>query len=156
MTATDIAAWVGAVGAVVAIAWDFFKWRFAGARVQLHLAPNMEMLPPSPLAAKGELVIVTAVNVGDAPTTITHVLGVVYQSRLAQFRRKRKKTVVFMPVELGPPVPHVLHPGEQWTCGIIQSQVLDATLPSDVVLLGLQHAVASKPVLHKLHRPSSP
>ena len=146
MSATDVAAWVGAVGAVVALAWDFFKWHFAGAKLQLHLAPHMEMLAPTPLSAHGKLIVVTLVNVGDAPTTLTHVVADVYPNWWAALRQKRKESLIFMPIWLGPPMPHILPPGEQWACALSHARLVEVASAKDIIRVGVHHAVSRRPV----------
>ena len=62
-----------------------------------------------------EYILVTAVNRGDQPTTITNLLVHQFASRWKQFRKKGR---TFFTLPMGPSggtaIPHVLQPGTKW------------------------------------------
>ena len=148
MSATDVAAWVGAVGAVVALAWDFFKWHFAGAKLQLHLAPHMEMLAPTPLSAHdARLIVVTLVNVGDARSDdTTHVVADVYPNWWAALRQKRKESLILHAyLARATHAPH-LAAGEQWACALSHARLVEVASAKDIIRVGVHHAVSRRPV----------
>jgi hypothetical protein len=94
MTATDAAAWWGAVIATLVFAWDFYKWMNRGASVVVTVSPNMESFGAMPSALDGKTYVVVEVkNLGDGSCTITHLIGVHYSSWFNKLRRKQTKSI---------------------------------------------------------------
>ena len=97
MTATELAAWWGAVVATLVFIWDFIKWKRAGPIVSVSVSPNMTIIggPRIRSVAKIQdnvkddtIITVVATNKGDRPTTVTHLVIRHYAS---MFQRLRKK-----------------------------------------------------------------
>ena len=130
-TATDCAAWVGAITGCVALGFEVWKYFREGPRIELWVARNMtaeELQPPA-----NDVLLVTATNTGDADTTITH--GYIQQSSdfLGLFRKKwlggTWRSVVIGPRPRLLDYPAVVEPGKQWV-GIIPEQLINESCGS--------------------------
>jgi hypothetical protein len=81
MTATDVAAWIGALAGTGVLLWDIFKWVHQGAHIKVSVAPHMIGYGSGALLLGDKTyVAVEATNVGQAKTTITHLVGLQYRS----------------------------------------------------------------------------
>jgi hypothetical protein len=117
MSASDVAAWWGAVVATLLFLWELYKWFVSGPKVRLQILPDMIIQShPAPVKdqAGKKLIAVRAVNVGDAPTTLSN-MGISYYGNWVEVltRKPRKSFVVFLS---GTPhqLPFLLQPGDVW------------------------------------------
>jgi len=151
MNATDIAAWVGAITGSCIFLWDIFKWLHGGARVIVSASPNMIAYGAAvAIAGDTDSVVVEATNIGDAKTTITHLVGFYYDSWLKRlFRLKPTKSFfVFNP---GPgTLPHVLDRGERWLGLMEQNKDLQRMSTEGYVYVGVFHSTTKRPIVARL------
>jgi hypothetical protein len=117
MTASEVAAWWGAVIATVVLVWDIFKWARAGVRLKVHAVPNMQVAGD---ATETKLVHIEVVNRGDKTTTITHLAFYEFASTLDRLRGKRKAAGI-VPYPEGPQLPYELAPGKRWAATVRQA-----------------------------------
>jgi hypothetical protein len=145
----DIAAWWGAVVATLALGWNVFTALRSGARVRVRAYPNMKLFPAAPPTGDDLFITVTAVNRGNAATTITHFMGH-YQPRAPFYKRRPAKQLFVVNVRngVGQDVPHVLKPGEQWHGLARQEGQFDLTKGD--LFIGIQHNQREKPILRKV------
>ena len=83
LTATDIAAWVGAVAGVAAVVWDFYKWKTCGPKLDLSAGAGMKMVVAgrrSHTSDDSDYILVKVRNNGTAKTTITTLSLATYDS----------------------------------------------------------------------------
>lgn len=120
MTASEIAAWWGAVIATAVLAWDIFKWLRSGVRLKIRAIPNMQVAGD---ASGKNLVFVEAVNRGDKSTTITHCAIYEFASTFNRLRGKRKAQGL-VPYPDGPALPYELAPGQRWSATVAQAGLL--------------------------------
>ncbi|HEY0197067.1 MAG TPA: hypothetical protein VGC19_00830 [Rhodanobacter sp.] len=120
MTASEIAAWWGAVIATAVFAWDIFKWLQSGVRLKVRAIPNMQIAGDS---SEKKLVLVEVVNRGDKATTITHWALYEFASTFNRLRRKRKAQGL-VPHPDGPTLPYELAPGQRRAATVVQAGVL--------------------------------
>jgi len=151
MSASDIAAWFGAITGSVALLWDVVKWSKTGPRVRVSVAPNMTAVGAAEiLLGKDPCVLVEANNVGDAKTTITHLVGFYYASWLRRvFRLKPTQTLVVPDPRPGK-LPHVLDTGERWVGMMEQNEDLAKMSRDGYLYCGVHHSTSRRPVLARL------
>jgi len=127
MNASDYAAWWGAIVSTIVGLWEIWTGLRSGPRVRVRATPNMEILGPF-VELMGDLrgktfISVVAVNVGTAPTTITHFGGYFYPSFWRWVLGRPQNFVVPTGLPIGKNLPHVLPPGEEWSNMIDQGDV---------------------------------
>ncbi len=147
MEASVVAAWWGAIIASVVLLWDIFKWFSKGARILVSAAPNMQTVNP----LKGKLddekmILVEVVNIGDLPTTITHLTIYQYSSFWDKLRNKRSNQGVIPMQGAGSELPHLLGSGARWVGRIDQSDVIDKFCKDKIFYCGVYHTFSKKPV----------
>ena len=125
MSATDIAAWIGAVTGTLVLIWDVYKWMQTGPKVKVSAAPNMVAYGSAvTILGNKANIMVEVTNTGNGKTTITHLVGFFYRSRLRKWlRRKPDRSMVVLNPGSGQ-LPHVIHPGERWIGAMDQSAEL--------------------------------
>lgn len=110
--------WIAAYAAVVStfvLGWDAYKWLASGARLNLSASMNMKVLGGM-LNDEKDYISVTAMNVGDRPTTITN-LGILYFEsgwRTRLLRRKADKAFIITSPSETQPIPYRFDVGAQW------------------------------------------
>jgi hypothetical protein len=145
MDASIVAAWWGAVLATIVFFWDVYRWARSGARLVVTATPNMQQVVPG-VGLSPDLHVNTLVrNVGDASTTITHVMGYVFQPGWLGFGRQRVAAFAIAP---GPTnvYPHVLEAGSTWNAWVPQSELERVLAKGPIVCVGVQHSMAEKAV----------
>jgi hypothetical protein len=70
MTATDVAAFVGAITGPLALGWEIYKWWIKGCRLRGSSRPHCTR-PGDPALGGMRCIRVNVRNIGDASTTIT-------------------------------------------------------------------------------------
>lgn len=130
MFKTDFVAWWGAVVATLVLLWDVAKWMKAGPRVRSRIQlntwyPDGRVLnsQKTDSGESGELASychIELVNVGGLPTTVMGISA-------SHVDRKKQGQVScsgprFTP-HYGKTLPHVLSPGEVWSCRLEMSDL---------------------------------
>jgi hypothetical protein len=142
---TDWAAWVGAISGCGALLVQFLAYIYKGPRVKLSVARNMTLQPP-PRNGGGVNVftVITATNVGDANTTITHLYLKQSSNFWNRIRGKWKSAV------MGPnpfvKIPDVVEPGKQWQALWPEEMVNELCKPWQYNYICLQLATKKRPV----------
>ncbi len=116
-----IAAYAAIVSTFV-LGWDAYKWLASGARIDLSASMGMKVY--GGVAPDDNIYIsVTALNVGDRPTTITNMGGMYFDSwwRAYVSRRKPKQAFVITEPSQAQRIPYRFEVGEQWIGMAIQS-----------------------------------
>lgn len=139
---SDYAAWYGAGIGTLTFGWTIFReWR-SGPRIKLRASPNMVLLTDTPETQNTTYILVKAVNIGKAATTITSFHG--YHS---SDKGKRQNFVIpLMP--LSDTLPYVLKPGEEWK-HMVDHAALQRRLGSGYVYLAVTHNQRKRPVYAK-------
>jgi hypothetical protein len=101
MTASDVAAWVGAITGAAALLWQVTTWRQSAHRVTVERASSVLFAPFGEMSEP--LLGVTVRNIGAAPVTVTN-WGV-------SLGRKRGGMIVAVPMPMSATLPHRLEPG---------------------------------------------
>ena len=151
MNASDIAAWFGAVTGSLALLWDIIKWSKAGARLRISVSPDMTALGEAKaLIGKETCAFVEANNIGDAKTTITHLVAFYYRSRFRRLLRLKPSRIFFVPDPAPGRLPHVLDKGERWVGMITQDEDLVKMNQDGFLFCGVYHSTSERPVLARL------
>ena len=116
-----IAAYAAIVSTFV-LGWDAYKWLVSGAKIELSVSPAMEVfggLVPDP----NTYISVTALNVGDRPTTITNLGGMYFESwwRAYIIRRRAKRAFIVTEPSQAQRIPYRFEVGDQWIGMAIQT-----------------------------------
>lgn len=151
MSATDIAAWIGAVTGTLVLIWDVYKWLQTGPKIKVFVAPNM-VAHGSAVAILGNKanIMVEVTNTGDGKTTITHLVGFFYKSRLRKWLQRKPDRMMFVPDPGSGQLPHVIHPGERWIGVMDQNDDLIKMSNEGALYVGVLHSTQKPPVLARV------
>lgn len=152
MSATQWAAWVGALSGVGGLGWNVYTKLTSGPRLRVSAFAGMVMMPPPP--NNPTFLKITIQNVGTAPTTITNLSFYSYDSWWKRCRNRATINAVLNHYK-GPQLPHKLDIGEEW-CGVMeQDQKFVDWLQSGVLWCAVQHSFSKKPTTVRICWPSS-
>lgn len=109
-----IAAYAAIISTFV-LGWDAYKWLASGPKVTLSASTSMKIFgghAPDPKT----YISITAMNVGDQPTTITNLGGMYFDSWWRAYIMRRKPKEAFMVTEPSPAqrIPYRFEVGAQW------------------------------------------
>lgn len=149
MSASDIAAWWGAIVATMVFGLDIFKWWKAGPKIIVRANPNMQMVSSGQGLEPEKNIFLEVVNNGDKLTTVTHVIIHHYKSKWSVICKKPNgQAVVPLP---GPmqKLPFELEPGKRWT-GLIDQSDIKSKFQGGYIYCGILHTATPKPILCKV------
>jgi hypothetical protein len=115
MSAADWIAIYAAIVATGALSLEVRRWFESGPKVYVRAQAGMAIVGNG--IEKNGLLLVTATNRGDAPTTITNLCLLEYPNMWSRCRNRAARSFVVPHPQLEgrpPIVPHVLKIGEQW------------------------------------------
>jgi hypothetical protein len=117
---------IAAYAAIVAtflLGWDAYKWLASGARIDLSASSGMQIVG-GPVSDPKTYVSVTALNVGDRPTTITNLGGMYFESwwRAYVTQRKPKRAFIITEPSQAQRIPYRFEVGAQWMGMTIQTE----------------------------------
>ncbi len=109
-----IAAYAAFISTFV-LGWDAYKWLRSGPRIMLSDSTGMKMVGGG-VEDPRTYVTVTALNVGDRPTSITNLGGMYFESWWHAYVRRRKPKQAFIITEPAPAqrIPYRFDVGMQW------------------------------------------
>ncbi len=148
-TASNYAAWWGAIIATLTLVWNIVVAIRSGARIKVRANPNMKVYPTQPITGDKSYISVTAVNHGTSPTTITHFCGFYAHSFWDLMRGKKQQFVVPTHPALGKTVPYVLAPGDQWSSLADQDYMLEKA-KGGFLYLGIIHNQRKRPLYKRV------
>lgn len=143
----DPVAVYAAIVATTVLAWDMVKWLRSGARLVIHIAPDMTVMGDSEREGI-TYILVTATNVGSAPTTVTILALEHYRNFLTRMRGKRDFSAFITRPQVTQhlPLPHVLKPGEEWSGLITQEKEVIEKSKDGLLYAAIYHSIGRKPV----------
>jgi hypothetical protein len=155
MTATDVAAWLGAAGTVSGVLWEVFKWRTAGPKLDVHIATGMVKMPLPGTATK--YVVARVSNNGTALTTITNMSFAVYNSRRDRWRLRSSDGIAFIVASPSStqPLPFKLEAGAEWAGMAIQDKRVEELMATGDLWCEIHHSWSKRPVQTKV-KPKPP
>ena len=137
-SASDWAAWWGAIVATVVFCWDIFKWFRAGPRLRVRTSTNMQLVNEAGTTGPEKYISISAVNIGDAPTTVTHLFLTYYASRTRRWLRRPTTEMIVPQPRLAQPLPKFLPVGETWGGVIRQTPELEKMLDEGLLYCGVR------------------
>jgi hypothetical protein len=139
-----IAMYAAVLSTVIAV-WEFIKWRGRNA-IKMMCTPNMLFFPSRD---KQKYIVVKVINRGDRPTTITHMLGYHWKSRLERLldRKKRKANAFIVNSDN---VPKVIQPGEEWMGQALQNSEIEKMASEGCLYMGVIHSMGNKEILRRV------
>ena len=143
---TDIAAWIGAVVAILVFCWEVYKELKSGARLGVKVRPNMRYFDGKSLSSDPHIAV-TIVNKGNLPTTLTLLIVYMYSNHVMKILNKPAMNGAVVLQRAGSPqMPHVLQPGRIWYGEIDQQQILKFKEEYDAKLLyiAVAHAFSER------------
>lgn len=104
-----------AVVSTFVLGWDAYKWLASGARIDLSVSTGMSLIGGAVEDPK-TYISVTALNVGDRPTTITNLGGMYFDSWWRAYITRRKATKAFIVTQPSQVqrIPYRFEVGDQW------------------------------------------
>lgn len=105
------------------LGWDVYKWLTSGAKVDLSASAGMKIMG-GPAPDPQTYISITAMNVGDRPTTITNLAATYFESWWMAYviRRKATQNFVITSPSQTQPIPYRFEVGDQWIGMAIQSK----------------------------------
>lgn len=151
MSSSDYAAWWGATIATLALIWNIVVAIRTGARLHISISPNMQFFPAPQGEENKKHIIVTAVNRGTSPATITNFLGYSDKYWWTRFTKNKKDRQCFIvnPMGSSSPIPLKVEPGDEWR-GIADQEAIMEGVGSNYVYLGICHNQHKKPILKRV------
>lgn len=109
-----IAAYAAIISTFV-LGWDVYKWLASGPKIDLSASTGMQIFG-GPTVDPKTYISITAMNVGDQPTTITNLGGMYFQSWWRAYITRRKPEVAFIVSEPSQAqrIPYRFAVGDQW------------------------------------------
>jgi hypothetical protein len=149
--ASIVAAWWGAIVASIVLLWDIFKWLNRGAKVIVNATGNMQTVNRElGKLDENNIIFLEANNIGDLPTTITHLVFYQYRSWLHKLFNKPKGQGLVPYQGTGCELPHLLNPGARWTGQIDQDEVIEKFSGDGIFYCGILHTLRKKPVVTRV------
>ena len=123
------------------LGWDAYKWLASGAKIDLSASMGMEMyggFKPDP----NTYVSITALNVGDRPTSIANLGGMYFHSWWGAYiiRRNPKQAFVITEPSAAQRIPYLFEIGDQWIGIAIQTNDIFQKLRQGYLFLTLYSA----------------
>lgn len=148
MTASDWAAWTGAIAGVVALAWEIVRWWREGPRLLVRTSAYMKLMPDT----DGRLLLMVWVtNVGTVTVTLTSCGMFTFSSWWTNHTFRPSRSWVFATNAVGPELPQEIQPAQQWTCGVRKDAELSTLIEAGTLYIGVYHAAAPlRPVLRRV------
>jgi hypothetical protein len=132
MGSTDVVAWWGAVIATLVLLWDVVKWLNSGANLKSRMVLNTHYddgkVKEREKTEHGETITyetychVEVVNTGSLPTT---VMGIRATHSKNKSGMQMSVTQQVFTEHFGKKLPHVLGPGEVWSCRLPMDRYLN-------------------------------
>ena len=148
-SASDFAAWWGAIVASFAVIWNIIVAIRSGPRVYVRATPEMQVFPRQPVTGDKSYISVTAINRGNAPTTITHFIGYYTKNLWNRIRGKKQAFIVNTDLSLGKPIPYILKPGEEWSSMADQKSIQEKCA-NGLLYIGIIHNQRKRPVFKRV------
>ncbi len=147
---TEIIAVYAAFVATGVLVWDIYKWKTSGPRILLTTVCDMTCIGMSNMPQDKTVILVTATNSGNLPTTIK-VLGLRhYKNWMWRIRRKTDDRRIISKPYSTHPLPSTLEPGKEWMGFIEQNEEMEALIKSGILFCELCLSHSRKPKLTRI------
>jgi len=142
MTATELAAWVGASSGLLSVGWNIYLKLTSGPKLAVTAFAGMVMMPPPPHNPR--LLKLTVNNVGTTPTTINNLTFHIYESRWKRLRRRPSVSAVLNHYR-GPEMPHKVEVGDEWVAVMEHDEKFNEWLRSGDLWCEVHHSFSKRP-----------
>lgn len=142
ISASDLAAWWGAITATVLLGWDIYKWQKSKSNIWVSASPNMQTLIGGHLEDDKNIFVEVANN-GDRATTLTHLVVKHYKNIYDLLRRKPSMQGL-VPNPVVNSLPYELAPGKRWTGLIDQKDLEEKSAGIRYLYCGIHHTASRK------------
>ncbi len=151
MNFTQFLAWVGAITGSLALGWDVYKWFQTGPKIKIVVAPNMSAYGGLQYSiGTDRKIMVEVTNLGDRPTTLTHLIGYQYASPLHRITRlKALRTIIVQDAQTGP-IPQKIHPGDRWLGAVNQNDQIMSLSNKGALYIGVICNHTKRPTLKRV------
>lgn len=149
MTATEWAAWFGAVTGSGALLWDIYKWKTAGPKLRVRASAGWRLISEPPDSTT--YINVEVSNVGSAATTLKELAFrpvPTWWQRVTRTASPRQYTVL-NPL-FARSLPLKLEAGERWSGFAVQDGKLDELLRCRRLHCLVYHSYSEEPVVSKV------
>jgi hypothetical protein len=147
MSASDLAAWMGLGVASFSVVWQVWREVRSGPRLRVTVSANMQTPPALPDGSWGpKMIAITVYNIGDAGTSITHLIGHLYPDEQRHQMHHMPRVLGVIPGEHAK-FPVFLEPGKFWTAWLTQSELEEKVAPGEFLDLGVVHSMNEKPAM---------
>jgi hypothetical protein len=146
-----IAAYAAVISTFV-LGWDAYKWLDSGPKLLVTALTGMKMVGGTIEDSKKTFVMVTAVNRGDRPTTITNLGLLYYKSRVLSVIHKNKPLRAFVipsPSD-SQVIPYKFDPGGQWVGLMPQDEEITQMIREGCLFAVVYHSHSGKGVRVRL------
>ncbi|WP_417278406.1 hypothetical protein [Celeribacter sp.] len=153
----DTTEWIAVYAAIVAtgaLALEVRRWFESGPRISLRIQPDMITVGAG-LNSSDSFVVATVRNRGSAPTTLTNLAMVKYESRFYRWTRKRGQHYVVPKPDFpgsATTIPYVLEPGTQWQGFIRRNGQLFEHFEDGTVVIEVYCSDRDKPYRKRIAR----
>lgn len=148
-SASDYAAWWGAIIATSALIWNAIVAYRSGARIQVRITSGMMLFPRQPVTLDKEWISIKAINRGTSPTTVTLCCGYYAKNYWHRLIGKKKSFIIKCHVSLGDPVPYKLNPGEEWF-NMADQEPIKKELSNGLLYMGISHNQKKRPIYKRV------
>lgn len=159
MTASSTS-WVAVYASIVATAallLNFRTWYEKGVRLKLSLMPDAEMFGGYGQEPEKGLMVLTVVNRGGQPTTITHMVVLRFDNWWKRIRVCSSASLIIANPQVGASgaIPYELNSGKKWT-GIARRRpdVIDH-VDDGTYFIGVYASNRDRPYLIRVPKPKS-
>ena len=151
-TTTDAVAIYAAIVATGALALEIRRWFEAGPKLALTVIAKARIyggIAPD----ESQYLSVRVTNRGDRPTTVTNFGLLQYESRYKQYQNQSSRSAIIVQPEgeWGPPLPHVLQPGTEWTGMAKYNDDLVEWAKTGKLYAAIHSSHARKPIVRKVN-----
>ncbi|MBT4934735.1 MAG: hypothetical protein HOL66_06950 [Rhodospirillaceae bacterium] len=144
-----------AIVATGALALEVRRWVEGRARVFVSVSPGMILAGNGEINEDKRYLVVTAVNRGSLPTTVTHMVLLEYKSFWHRWREKSSSAaLVTNPVLSGYPqnLPRELPPGSEWKGIGNHDKSLEEWIATGKLYAGVYCTHSDRPILEKVRK----
>jgi hypothetical protein len=149
-------AWVALYAAIVstsALLLNLKGWIDSGVKLKLSLIPDGVIMGGDPRFDDKDIVIITVVNRGDAPTMITNLVLMEMPTWWSKVRKRPTRSFIVpnpQPKGYPPNVPFDLAPSKNWTGVLRNKQKHTGDLHTGHFFVAVHASHRDKPYLHAI------
>jgi hypothetical protein len=142
----DPVALYAALVATIVLVWDVIKWMGERQAVSLNVIVPAETMTETNGLESGPLAALSVSNIGNKPTTITHIVIQYYSNWIRVVANRPNKTMWVPTPNARLPIPHELNIGRQWIGAVNYDENLKQMADNGYVYFEVYYTSGKKPV----------